>query len=69
MKKNGYSTAFFGKWHLVPRPTPIDLELNDPLKLEKISEMYDEHMPENNGFDENYGGDHSPNQGLSLIHI
>tara|TARA_B100001778_G_C18427052_1_gene556010 strand:+ start:311 stop:823 length:513 start_codon:yes stop_codon:yes gene_type:complete len=33
MKQNGYSTAFFGKWHLVPRPTPIDMELNDPFKI------------------------------------
>ena len=68
LKTNGYETAIFGKWHLVPRPTPIDLELNDPLRLEKISEMYDEHMPENNGFDENYGGDHSPNQGGRFLY-
>ena len=68
MKQNGYSTAFFGKWHLVPRPTPIDMELNDLVKLKSISKMYDEHMPEKNGFDENYGGDHSPNQGGRFLY-
>lgn len=68
MKDNGYATAFFGKWHLVPRPTPIDVELNEPEVLDSIAQMYNDHMPENNGFDENYGGDHSPNQGGRFLY-
>src|SRR6056297_2751503 len=27
MKEQGYATCFAGKWHLIPRPTPKDLEL------------------------------------------
>ena len=29
--------------------------------------MYQDHMPENNGFDENFGGDHSANQGRRFL--
>ena len=50
------------------RPTPIDLELNIPLKLQKISEMYDEHMPENNGFDEKFMEGSFPNQGGRFLY-
>jgi arylsulfatase A-like enzyme len=30
--------------------------------------MYQDHMPENNGFDENFGGNHSPNQGNRFLY-
>ena len=68
MKQIGYSTAFFGKWHLVPQPTPIDREKNDKAALDSIAAMYDQNLPQNNGFDENYGGDHSPNQGNRFLY-
>jgi len=63
MKEQGYSTCFAGKWHLIPRPTPKDIELNNKERLAEIAAMYADHLPENNGFDENYGGSHHPNQG------
>lgn len=40
LKKGGYSTAFFGKWHLMPNGQP---DMN-------------EHFPTNHGFDSNVGG-------------
>jgi arylsulfatase A len=40
LKKGGYSTAFFGKWHLMPNGQP-DMK---------------EHFPTNHGFDINIGG-------------
>lgn len=68
MKEQGYSTCFIGKWHLIPRPTPNDLKLQDPNRLAKIKAMYSDHLPESNGFDENFGGDHSPNQGRKFFY-
>ena len=50
MKEHGYSTCFVGKWHLVPKPTPKDLESKDEKRIAKINAMYADHMPENNGF-------------------
>ena len=66
MKEQGYATGFFGKWHLIPRPRPLDL--GDDKKLAEIAAMHDEHMPEKHGFDENYGGDQSANQGRSFFY-
>jgi arylsulfatase A-like enzyme len=63
MKEQGYATFFAGKWHLIPRPTPKDRERNNKEQLAAINAMYEEHLPENNGFDENYGGAHQANQG------
>ncbi len=40
-KENGYSTAFFGKWHLMPEEDPIEMK---------------NHYPTNHGFDINIGG-------------
>ena len=40
LKEAGYSTAFFGKWHLMPNGQP-DMQ---------------EHLPTNHGFDSNVGG-------------
>jgi arylsulfatase A-like enzyme len=62
MKEQGYATFFTGKWHLIPKPTPDDLALNNKEQLAAINAMYDDHLPENNGFDENYGGAHNANQ-------
>ncbi len=61
MKEQDYATCFLGKWHLVPRPKPT--EWDNPQRVAELAAMYQDHMPENNGFDENFGGDHSPNQG------
>ena len=61
MKEQNYSTGFFGKWHLAPRPKPT--EKNNPQRIAELKAMYQDHLPQNNGFDENFGGDHSPNQG------
>lgn len=61
MKEHGYATGFFGKWHLVPRAKPT--ERDNPERIRELEAMYIDHMPQNNGFDENFGGDHSPNQG------
>jgi arylsulfatase A len=66
MKEQGYVTGFFGKWHLIPRPRPLDL--GNPEALAKIAAMHSEHMPEKHGFDENFGGDHSPNQGRRFFY-
>ena len=66
MKEQGYATGFFGKWHLIPRPRPLDLD--DEKKLAEIAAMHDEHMPEKHGFDVNYGGDQSANQGRSFFY-
>jgi arylsulfatase A len=66
MKEQGYATGFFGKWHLIPRPRPLDL--GDEKKLAAIAAMHDEHMPEKHGFDENYGGDQSANQGRRFFY-
>jgi arylsulfatase A len=66
MKEHGYSTCFLGKWHLIPRATPR--ERDNPERVSEIAKMYDEHMPQNNGFDENFGGDHSANQGFRFFY-
>ena len=68
LKEHGYSTCFVGKWHLVPKPTPMDIAGNDPDRIAKINSMYKDHMPESSGFDENFGGDHSPNQGGNFFY-
>ncbi len=65
MKEEGYSTCFLGKWHLVPRPKPT--ERDNPARIAELEAMYDANMPENNGFDENFGGDHSANQGRRFL--
>ena len=61
MQEHGYATCFLGKWHLIPRPKPT--ERNDSTRVAELQAIYRDHLPENNGFDENFGGDHSPNQG------
>ncbi|MCO8121272.1 sulfatase-like hydrolase/transferase [Stieleria sp. TO1_6] len=61
MKEQGYATAFIGKWHLIPRPKPTEVDNAD--KVQELAALYQDHLPTNNGFDENFGGDHSPNQG------
>ena len=66
MKEQGYTTGFFGKWHLIPRPRPQDVG-KEKIR-EKIAARYPEHMPEKHGFDENFGGDHSANQGRHFFH-
>lgn len=66
MKEQGYATGFFGKWHLIPRPKPT--ERDNPERLAQLEAMYRDHMPENNGFEENFGGDHSPNQGGRFLY-
>ena len=68
LKEQGYATCFAGKWHLIPRPTPKDLELNNKERLAEIAAMYTDHLPENNGFDENYGGAHNANQGKNFFY-
>ncbi len=68
MKEQGYTTCFAGKWHLIPQPTPKDRELNDKDHLAAINAMYDDYLPENNGFDENYGGAHQANQGQNYFY-
>ncbi|MEM9586650.1 MAG: sulfatase-like hydrolase/transferase [Planctomycetota bacterium] len=65
MKEQGYVTCFLGKWHLVPRAKPT--EQGNPLRVRELASMYRDHMPENNGFDENFAGDHSPNQGRRFL--
>jgi arylsulfatase A len=65
MKEQDYATCFLGKWHLVPRPKPT--ERDNPQRVAELAAMYQDHMPENNGFDENFGGDHSPNQGRRFL--
>ncbi len=66
MIEQGYATCFLGKWHLIPRATPK--ERDDPERVSEIAKMYAEHMPENNGFDENFGGNHSANQGRRFFY-
>ena len=66
MKEQGYETCFLGKWHLVPRVTPA--ESGNEKRVAQINNMAKEHMPENNGFDENFGGDHSANQGKRFFY-
>ncbi len=68
MKEQGYATGFFGKWHLIPRPRPQDKEKNDPDLIAEIDALYPQHMPEKHGFDENYGGDASANQGGNFFY-
>ncbi len=63
MREQGYATFLAGKWHLIPRPTPKDIERDKKEQLAAINAMYEDQLPENNGFDENYGGSHHPNQG------
>ncbi len=62
MKEQGYATLFTGKWHLIPRPTPDDRKRNNKEELAAINAMYEDYLPENSGFDENYGGAHNANQ-------
>lgn len=66
MKEQDYSTCFLGKWHLVPRPKPT--ERDNPERVAELKAMYQDHLPQNNGFDENFGGDHSPNQGNRFLY-
>lgn len=66
MQEQGYATGFFGKWHLIPRPRPYDK--GNKKKLAQIAAMHDDHMPEKHGFDENFGGDHSANQGRRFFY-
>lgn len=66
MKEQQYATCFLGKWHLVPRPKPT--EKNNAQRVAELAAMYQDHMPENNGFDENFGGNHSPNQGNRFLY-
>ncbi|MGK0238094.1 MAG: arylsulfatase A [Candidatus Pelagisphaera sp.] len=66
MKEEGYATGFFGKWHLIPRNRPQDL--GNKKKIAEIAAMHDDHMPEKHGFDENYGGDQSANQGRRFFY-
>ena len=66
MKEQNYATGFFGKWHLIPKPRPT--ERNNPKRVAELQAMYQDHMPENNGFDENFGGNHSPNQGNRFLY-
>ncbi len=65
MKEQGYSTCFVGKWHLVPQPKPT--EQDNRIRIAELAAMYQDCMPENNGFDENFGGDHSANQGRRFL--
>lgn len=66
LSEHGYATGFFGKWHLIPRPRPQDEGKRSALA--KIAAKYADHMPERHGFEENFGGDHSPNQGGKFFH-
>ena len=66
MKERGYATGFFGKWHLIPRPRPQDA--GNQQVLAEIAALHSQHMPEEHGFDENFGGDHSPNQGSRFFY-
>lgn len=71
MKELGYSTGFFGKWHLMPRPNTRIRESEDDERKERVAELnriFPEHYPEKHGFDENYGGDQSPNQGNRFLY-
>ncbi len=68
MKEQGYATGFFGKWHLIPRPRPQDKEENNLDRIAEIGALYQQHMPEKHGFDENYGGDASANQGGNFFY-
>jgi arylsulfatase A len=66
MKEQGYATCFLGKWHLIPLPKRT--EERDIKRVAEIKAMYDEYMPENNGFDENFGGNHRGNQGWDYFY-
>jgi len=66
MKEQGYATGFFGKWHLIPRIRPYDV--GNQKEIDEIMAMHDDHMPEKHGFDENFGGDHSANQGRRFFY-
>lgn len=66
LQEQGYATGFFGKWHLVPRVRPQDK--GHPERIAQIEAMYPDHMPERHGFNENYGGDASPNQGRRFFY-
>ena len=63
LQEQGYATGFFGKWHLMPRPNTRLRESKDADRLAELDAIFPGHYPEKNGFDENFGGDQSPNQG------
>ncbi|MEM9026250.1 MAG: sulfatase [Verrucomicrobiota bacterium] len=50
LKEQGYVTAFFGKWHLMPFES--DVRRIAPENLE----VFEQHYPEDHGFDINIGG-------------
>ncbi|MEO0509913.1 MAG: sulfatase [Verrucomicrobiota bacterium] len=50
LKEQGYATAFVGKWHLMPFDS--DVRRIAPENLE----VFEQHYPENHGFDVNIGG-------------
>ncbi len=68
MKEQGYATGFFGKWHLMPKPTTYMRYRNDKKLMDEQEAIFPEHYPEKNGFDENYAGDHSANQGNRFLY-
>jgi arylsulfatase A len=68
LKEQGYATGFFGKWHLMPKPTTRIRESKDKDRMAELTAIFPEHYPEKHGFDENYGGDQSANQGKRFLY-
>jgi arylsulfatase A len=68
MKEQGYATCFAGKWHLIPGATINDRAREDKKRIAEIKAMSADYLPENNGFDENYGGAHNANQGGNFFY-
>jgi arylsulfatase A len=68
LKEQGYATGFFGKWHIMPRPNMRVVESKDQVRMAELEAIFPQHYPEENGFDENYGGDQSPNQGNRFLY-
>jgi arylsulfatase A len=68
LKEQGYATGFFGKWHLMPKPNTRIRESNDKDRMAELTAIFPEHYPEKHGFDENYGGDQSANQGKRFLY-